>query len=66
MTSDVKDSETGSVASLRQWLRLTAVYALIPLVLLVCGGDFGWWQAWLYAIVLVVTGAVSTEAPTAR
>jgi len=29
------------------------VYLSIPLVLLVCGGDFGWWQAWVYALLIV-------------
>ncbi|MCE8511893.1 methyltransferase family protein [Ruegeria arenilitoris] len=42
--------------SSRQWIKLVAVYALIPLVLFVCGGDFGWWQAWLYSLLIVVIG----------
>ena len=32
------------------------MYLLIPLVLLVCGGDFGWWQAWGYALLIVAVG----------
>jgi len=28
----------------------------IPLVLLVCGGDFGWWQAWGYSLLIVAAG----------
>ncbi len=40
----------------RQWIRLIVVYLLIPLVLLVCGGDFGWWQAWIYALLIVAAG----------
>jgi protein-S-isoprenylcysteine O-methyltransferase Ste14 len=32
------------------------VYLLIPLVLLVCGGDFGWWQAWVYSLLIVAAG----------
>jgi len=32
------------------------VYLLIPLVLLVCGGDLGWWQAWLYSLLIVAAG----------
>jgi protein-S-isoprenylcysteine O-methyltransferase Ste14 len=27
------------------------VYLLIPLILLICGGDLGWWQAWLYSLL---------------
>jgi protein-S-isoprenylcysteine O-methyltransferase Ste14 len=41
---------------LRQWIRLIIVYLLIPVILLVCGGDFGWWQAWVYSLMIVVTG----------
>jgi protein-S-isoprenylcysteine O-methyltransferase Ste14 len=32
------------------------VYISIPLVLLVCGGDFGWWQAWLYSLLIFAAG----------
>ncbi|SHL71166.1 Protein-S-isoprenylcysteine O-methyltransferase Ste14 [Roseovarius marisflavi] len=37
-------------------MRLVVVYLLIPLVLLICGGDLGWWQAWLYSLLIVATG----------
>ncbi len=40
----------------RQWIRLVAVYLLIPLVLFICGADLGWWQAWLYTFVIAVLG----------
>ncbi|MFC1746810.1 methyltransferase family protein [Candidatus Neomarinimicrobiota bacterium] len=40
----------------RQWIRLVAVYLCIPLVLLVCGGDSGWWQAWVYSSLIVAAG----------
>ena len=40
----------------RQWVRLAVVYLLIPLTLLVCGGDLGWWQAWLYSLLIVTAG----------
>ncbi len=43
-------------AAPRQWIRLIVVYLLIPLVLLVCGGDIGWWQAWLYSLLLFAAG----------
>jgi len=43
-------------ASPRQWIGLVMVYLFIPLVLLVCGGDFGWWQAWVYSLVIVAAG----------
>jgi len=43
-------------ASPRQWVGLAVVYLSIPLVLLSCGGDFGWWQAWLYSLLFVAIG----------
>ena len=43
-------------ASPRHWIRLASVYLLIPLVLLGCGGDTGWWQGWLYSLLIVVVG----------
>jgi protein-S-isoprenylcysteine O-methyltransferase Ste14 len=40
----------------RQWIRLIMVYLFVPLVLLVCGGDFGWWQAWVYSLLIIAAG----------
>ncbi|PSL14544.1 methyltransferase family protein [Shimia abyssi] len=40
----------------RQWSKLVLVYLLIPLLLLICGGELGWWQAWLYSLFIVVFG----------
>ncbi len=39
-----------------QWIRLVVVYLLIPLVLLICGGNLGWWQAWLYSLLILAVG----------
>jgi protein-S-isoprenylcysteine O-methyltransferase Ste14 len=35
---------------------LVVAYLLIPLFLLICGGDLGWWQAWVYAFLIVAAG----------
>ncbi len=43
-------------ASPQQWIGLVVVYLFIPLVLLVCGGDLGWWQAWVYSLLIVAAG----------
>ncbi len=56
MSSNEDDPKIAQVASLRQWIRLVAVYLFIPLVLLVCGGDLGWWQAWGYSLLIVAAG----------
>jgi len=35
---------------------LVVVYLFIPLVLLVCGGAFDWWEAWGYSVLIVAAG----------
>jgi len=56
MSSNVDDPRVGQTASPRQWFRLVVVYLLIPLILFICGGDLGWWQAWLYSMLILVAG----------
>jgi protein-S-isoprenylcysteine O-methyltransferase Ste14 len=56
MSSNADDPKVAQAASLRQWFGLVVVYLFIPLVLFVCGGDFGWWQAWVYFLLIVATG----------
>ena len=56
MSSNAADPKAAQAASPRQWSRLVAVYLSIPLVLLVCGGNFGWWQAWVYSLLIVAAG----------
>src|SRR5210317_7783 len=43
-------------ASPRQWISVVLVYLFIPLVLLACGGNFGWWQAWIFSLLIVAAG----------
>ncbi|MGE5263227.1 MAG: isoprenylcysteine carboxyl methyltransferase, partial [Acidobacteriota bacterium] len=38
------------------WIRLIITYLLIPLILLVTGGDLGWWQAWVFSMLIVAAG----------
>ncbi|MBN1921137.1 MAG: isoprenylcysteine carboxylmethyltransferase family protein [Anaerolineae bacterium] len=40
----------------RQWLRLITTYTYIPTILLFAGGDWGWWQAWVYVLLILATG----------
>lgn len=49
------DGPTQKVSSF-QWIRLIAAYFLIPLILFLCGGDTGWWQAWLYSLLILIAG----------
>ncbi|RCX33018.1 protein-S-isoprenylcysteine O-methyltransferase Ste14 [Thioalbus denitrificans] len=56
MSPSTDEPKVDQAASPRQWIRLVAVYLFIPLVLLVCGGDFGWCQAWVYSLLIVAAG----------
>jgi len=42
--------------SSRQWFGIVVVYLSIPLALLACGGDVGWWQAWIYSLLIIAVG----------
>ena len=56
MVAKTDDQKAVQTVSPRQWIGLAVVYLSIPLVLLVCGGDFGWWQAWGYFLLIVAAG----------
>lgn len=56
MSAMTVNEEAAQVVSARQWIRLLVVYLLIPLVLFICGGDLGWWQAWLYSLLIFAAG----------
>jgi len=56
MVSKPDNQKAVQPVSPRQWIGLVVVYLSIPLVLLVCGGDFGWWQAWVYSLLIVAAG----------
>jgi protein-S-isoprenylcysteine O-methyltransferase Ste14 len=53
MVSNAVSQKSVQTGALRQWIRLVVVYLLIPLILFICGGDLGWWQAWLYSILIL-------------
>ncbi len=56
MSAKTASEAAAQTASPRQWVRLVLAYLLIPLILLICGGDLGWWQAWLYSLLIVAVG----------
>src|SRR5210317_1275324 len=56
MSAKTVSEEAAQTASPRQWARLVSAYLLIPTILLICGGDLGWWQAWLYSLLIVLAG----------
>lgn len=56
MSTKTVNEEVAQAISCRQWIRLVVVYLLIPLILFLCAGDFGWWQAWLYSLLILAAG----------
>jgi protein-S-isoprenylcysteine O-methyltransferase Ste14 len=56
MTSKTVDPDINQAPGPRLWFVLIFTYLLIPLILLVCGGDFGWWQAWVYSVLIFAAG----------
>jgi protein-S-isoprenylcysteine O-methyltransferase Ste14 len=56
MSAKTVSEGSPQTASRRQWIRLVVAYVLIPLILLICGGDVGWWQAWFYSLLILAAG----------
>ena len=56
MSTKTVSREAAQPTSPRQWIRLVVLYVLLPLTLFICGGEFGWWQAWLYSLLLFAAG----------
>ena len=56
MPAKTISEEEAQTVSPHQWIRLVVFYLLIPLILLICGGDLGWWQAWGYSLLIVAVG----------
>lgn len=54
--SKMVSKEVSQTVSLHQWLRLVLVYLFIPLILFICAGDLGWWQAWVYTLLILSAG----------
>ena len=49
-------NKTSQTSSSHQWIRLVVTYLVIPLILFTCADNVSWWQAWLYAFLLVASG----------
>ena len=41
-----------------QWFNIVILYLSIPTVLLICGWDLSWWQAWVFFVLIVTAGIV--------
>ncbi|MCP4177138.1 MAG: isoprenylcysteine carboxylmethyltransferase family protein [bacterium] len=56
MVSKTVDQKAFKAVSPKYWVGLILTHLLIPLVLLICGWDLGWWQGWFYSALIVVAG----------
>ena len=56
MSAKMSGRGAAAIESTRQWIRLAVAYLLVPAVLLICAGDFGWWEAWIYCLLIIVVG----------
>jgi len=58
MTTKTDDEQAATSPNLLTWLRVTVAYLLIPLLLVLCAWDFDWWEAWVFAILIVAAGVL--------
>ncbi len=56
MTSKTVDPSTNQAPGPRVWINLVLLYLIIALVLLLCGGDFDWWQGWSFSLLIFAAG----------
>ncbi|MBU0672712.1 MAG: isoprenylcysteine carboxyl methyltransferase, partial [Candidatus Margulisbacteria bacterium] len=56
MGSKTVDQDAFKTAIPKYWVGLIITYLLMPLVLLISGGDLGWWQGWFYSALIVAAG----------
>lgn len=56
MAAKMDDLKLDQSNSPFQWIRLVLTYLFMPLVLLVSGGDAGWWQGWAFSVLIVAAG----------
>ena len=56
MQSKTVDPGTVQTVTPRERLSMLMIHLFIPLVLLACGGDIGWWQAWVFSLLVVAAG----------
>ncbi len=59
MKSLTTQQEPAGSSNARYWISVVLVYLLIPLILLVCAGDLGWWQAWIFTVLIMAVGVGS-------
>lgn len=59
MVSKIVNQNVIKTASPKYWVGLVVTHLLIPLVLMISAWDLGWWQGWLYSVLIVIAGVGS-------
>ncbi len=59
MSSKRMESSVEQPPGPRLWFGLVLVYLMVPVILLICGGDLGWWQGWIYSVLIFFAGILS-------
>lgn len=58
MSTDSVASKEGQRATLRVWFSVSLTYISFGVILFVSAEDIGWWQAWVYSMMLFLAGIV--------
>ncbi len=56
MPSSTVDTHSTEKSKPSHWIGLILLHLIIALILFICAGDFGWWQAWGYAVLFFLAG----------
>ncbi len=56
MIAKPEGSKAAEPLTPRIWARVIVVNLLIPAVLFAAGGDWGWWQAWVFSALILAVG----------
>lgn len=50
------DKKTVTKTRPSQWFSVSITYISVPIILLLCGWDLSWWQAWVFFVLIVTAG----------
>ena len=56
MEVKVDNQEAVQTLTAQQWIRMIVTCLLMPVTLFASGWDFGWWQAWVFSLLIVAAG----------
>lgn len=56
MEPKINNQRQNQANSPKQWLGAIMTYLFVPLILLLSGGDFNWWQAWFFGLLIFAAG----------